>query len=484
MTLTIQTRRDITLDAVHRVAWRGEDVRLSDDVMKHMGEARSRFMALLDNDPDITIYGVTTGYGQMAKHKLGPEERRAQAKMPPVAAAASWGDPVPERVTRSIVLARLANFVEGHAAISPHVAQAVVSLLGGGELPQVPARGQGGAGEILALSHLFLPLARSVELAEKDGLSLINGSPCGSALVADIALSAERRLNIAAELFALSADAFDSPLGHFSEALEDQWNNEHDAWALRTIRNLLPGPGERERRPYQAPVSFRILPRMLGQAHRAWSLARDVATESLAAVTDNPVYLDADDDHPFGEFISTGGYHNAQSVMAMDAVTAAYANLCVIAERHAAKLLDGNISLLPPHLVRSDDFSDVRRSYIGCLAMALTGYEEEARHEARATLLPGSESGGFGQNDVASPVFLAWSKAERAGACLDMALASLAPVAMRAFQVTDRQVSPQLHHWHDPIETAFPSLDTAEPLGPRAASLADHIASSVYDTSG
>ena len=58
------------------------------------------------------------------------------------------------------------------------------------------------------------------------------------------------------------------------------------------------------------------------------------------------------------------------------------------------------------------------------LPMAQTGYEEEARLCAQATLLPGSESGGYGQNDVASPVFLAWSKQDRAGRCLEMALAT------------------------------------------------------------
>ena len=74
------------------------------------------------------------------------------------------------------------------------------------------------------------------------------------------------------------------------------------------------------------------------------------------------------------------------------------------------------------------------------LPMAQTGYEEEARLYAQATVLPGSESGGFGQNDVASPVFLAWSKQDRAGRCLDMALASLVPIALRALDVTDRPV--------------------------------------------
>jgi histidine ammonia-lyase len=229
-------------------------------------------------------------------------------------------------------------------------------------------------------------------------------------------------------------------------------------------------------------VSFRILPRMLGQAHRAAAMARDIARESLAAVTDNPVYLEPDADHPFGEFVSTGGYHNAQAVMAMDAVAAACANLCVIAGRHAAKLLDGNVSRLPDNLLRAGDFSDLRSGYLGCLAMAATGYEEEARHAARTTLLPGSESGGFGQNDVASPVFLAWTKAERAGEALDMALASLAPIALRALTITDRAVTPALAHWQAPILDAFPGLDAAEPLGPRAARLAGQLRERIYET--
>lgn len=67
--------------------------------------------------------------------------------------------------------------------------------------------------------------------------------------------------------------------------------------------------------------------------------------------------------------------------------------------------------------------------------MAATGYEEELRILTQATLLPGSESGGFGQNDVASPVFLAWSKQERAGTLLEATLAAL--------DITDRPVPPQ-----------------------------------------
>ena len=74
MTVELTTRGDITLDAVHRVAWRGEGVRISEPALARMADSRRDFLALLDSDPDITIYGVTTGYGQRAKTPVAPED--------------------------------------------------------------------------------------------------------------------------------------------------------------------------------------------------------------------------------------------------------------------------------------------------------------------------------------------------------------------------------------------------------------------------
>lgn len=478
MAVILDSRRDLTLAACHRVAWEGEAVSFGPRARAAMAEARARFLTLIDA-PDAVIYGVTSGYGQNAMKRLSPEERKVHAKSPPVSAAASWGDPLPERAARAIVFARLANFVEGHAAVSPPVAEAVAAMLDGGAMPQVPARGQGGAGEILSLSHLFLGLARSLDLKEKDALSLINGSPAAAGLVADGALAAARRLDLATEVLALAAEAFNAPLEHFAVELEDYWNNPHDAWALRRLRELIGGGHGGPRRPYQAPVSFRILPRILGQMRRAAAQAEDVAAQSLGAVSDNPVILPPSAGHPHGQAISTGGFHNAQAPMALDALTSALANLCLIVERLAAKLLDGSLSLLPPQLG-----SDEGRSYLGCLPMALTGYEEEARLLAQPTLLPGSESGGFGQNDVASPVFLAWSKHEKAGELLESALAGLGPIAMRAFAVTGRPVPAGLEDLAATLAQAVPDVDPARPMGPQCGLLAAQFRSRIYGALG
>ncbi|HUR42674.1 MAG TPA: aromatic amino acid lyase [Aestuariivirga sp.] len=474
MTVTLTTRKDLTLDALRRVAWHGETVQFAPRAMARMGEERQRFMSLI-GDPSITVYGVTSGYGQHAKKQLSPEDRKLHAKRPPTPAAASWGDFVPERVVRAIIFARLANFIEGHAAITPDVAVAVVGMLDGRPLPKVPARGQGGAGEILSLSHVFRTLAAAAPVAEKDVLSLVNGSPSAAALVSDTALAAGARLAVAVDVFSLAAEAFNVPLSHFTAELGQLWNNPHDVWALAQLRDTIGQGHGGARRPYQAPVSFRILPRMLGQARRAERLAAEIAEESLAAVTDNPVMLAPDKDHPLGQVISTGGYHNPYAVMAMDAVTAATVNLIVIAERLSAKMLDGNVSLLPDQL----GVGGVE-AYLGCLPMAITGYEEEARSFAGATLLPGSESGGFGQNDVASPVFLAWSKQEKTGSLLEAALASLSFIALTALTITGRPAPPKLLNLVKDIRRFLPEPPGSEALGPAAYQLEARLRERVY----
>jgi len=440
-------------------------VRIDDAAMARMTAERQRFMALIE-DPTITVYGVTSGYGQYAKKRLSPHERMVQAKRPPTPAAASWGDLLPDRVVRAIIFARLANFIDGHAAITPEVALAVAAMLDGRPLPKIPARGQGGAGEILALAHAFGDVAATESIAEKDVLSLINGSPSASALVADTALSANARLAVAVDVFALAAEAFNTPLSHFGAELGEFWNNPHDVWALAQLRDAIGEGHGGPRRPYQAPVCLRILPRMLGQARRAERLAAEIAAESLAAVTDNPVMLPPDEAHPLGRVISTGGYHNPHAVTAMDAVTAATVNLITIAGRISAKMLDGAVSLLPDQLGFGGAEGD-----LSCLPMAVTGYEEEARTHAAATLLPGSESGGFGQDDVASPVFLAWSKQEKTGALLEAALASLAFIALQALSITGRPVPTRLEDLTRDIRRFIPDPDSGQALGPAVSQL-------------
>jgi histidine ammonia-lyase len=480
MTVVLTERSDISLAAFERVAWRGEPVRIGEAALQRIAACRASFLQLIDSDPDIVIYGVTTAMGENARHRLGAEERERHARLKAFAAATSFGAPYPERVVRGMVLARLANFLEGHAATTTRIALAVAAMLDGGPLPPVASQGQGGAGEILALYPLFADLTARFDLEVKERGSLINGAPCAAALVADAALAARRRVELAQQVFALSIEAFRAPLEHYDQALEALWGDPHEAAALSGLRRWLEGAGA-GRRNYQAPVSYRVVPRVLGHAHRALAQAEEAATVSLRAASDNPVYVPPDEAHPHGRCLSTGGYHNAMVAPALDGLAAIWADLCLLCDRHGSKLLVGRISHLPDLLLVDRDPADADgHGNVGYVPMAVTGYLEEAKAAASRTFIPGSESAGAGQDDVAAPAFLAWAKETRAGRALDAALAGLAMIASQALHVTRRRAPPPLRGFVEALRAIVPPVGADRVLGPELMALADDFSGRVF----
>jgi histidine ammonia-lyase len=468
MTVMVESRADLTLAALSRVAWDGERVEIGPRALAVMDRCHDSFKALVEAlqaaDPGAMVYGVTTGPGDWGGTRLAEEALASRPKR--VWTAASFGEPLPPRAVRAIVFARLANLVEGHAAARGEVARAVAALLEADNLPAVPAEGNGGAGEILALGHLFYELSGRLELTAKERMALINGSPCAAALVADVALAGGGRLELAEQVLALSADALNVPLEAYSELLEPLWGDEHDSAALRSLRALLEG-GEPGRQGHQAPVSSRILPRVLGQVRRALAEAEAAAAISLRSVTDNPVYTPPDDSHPLGSVFSTGGYHNARATAAIDGMAFAWADLCQLAQRHTDKLFQ--------HPATAGALSE-EWTYKP-LHMVQAGWANQARLQAQPSLIG---LGAFGQNDVPAMSFAAWRKAVAIGRCLDACLAVLAALASRALQASDRPGPPALNQLTRQVAEVFPPITGERRIGPDCEALAASFASQIF----
>jgi histidine ammonia-lyase len=481
MTVTLTRRSDINLDTVLRVAWQGENVRISDAALTEIERCRQAFLKLINTNTPPVIYGVTTAMGELAREKLSLDERERHARIKAFAAAVSFGDPFPERVVRAIVFARLANFLEGNAATTTRIALAVADMLDGRPMPALASSGQGGAGEILALYPLFANLTAQFDLEVKERGSLINGSPCAAALVADAALAARRRLKRIERVFALSIEAFCAPIEHYDSALGALWGDEHEAAALSGLRTLLEGAAS-DRRNYQAPVSYRIVPRVIGHAHRAIAAAERAATISLRSVSDNPVYIPPAEGFPNGRCISTGGYHNAMAAPALDDLAAVWADLCLLCDRHGSKLLNGAVSHLPNLLMvdRLPSDSDGHGS-LGYVPMACTGYLEQAKWAAQRTFIPGTESAGSGQDDVAATAFIAWRKEEAAGRCLDACLATLSAIASQAFHVTGRDAPPPLQPFLEEIRMLLPPVTVDRVLGPELRELSEYFTRTTFE---
>jgi histidine ammonia-lyase len=301
----------------------------------------------------------------------------------------------------------------------------------------VPRYGNGGSGEIQALGWLFADVPDELRLGVKEGMALINGSPCAAALLADAILCCERALAVAETVFCLAAAAIAVPPETYDRRLDALWGDSFQAAALAAIRAALAGAdslaGEEHPQP---PVSFRILPRVLGNARRVIAGARSVAEITLGAVTDNPVFLFPDAPDPpdapvdLGDVVSTGGFHDGAAPVSIDTLTFALADLSQLAT-HQVERLQTSRRALPA----MDSLA------LGTMQMVAGGFAEEARTAAVPSLLPMS---GFGQSDTPSPSFFAWNRFDRVRGFLTGSLTCLAVLAAQALALPGRAAPPAL----------------------------------------
>ncbi len=478
MTITINRRADINLDTAYRVAWQGENVVLGAPALARIAECRASFMSLIESDPSLFVYGVTTGFNQAAKTQLDVAGRDRQAQRKPFASAVLFGDPLPNRVVRAIVLSKLTTFVEGHAAVTPELAQAVAAMLDGRTLPEVPADNNDAGGQINMMTHAFLDLFQDYDLQAKESNALLNGTSSITCVLADSAISASRRLAIAVKVFALSIEAFQAPLEHYDVALARLWGGEHEIAAAEALTEFL-ADADPDRRAYQAPVSFRAMPRVLARVFRAVSEVEKAANEALVGAVDNPIYLPPDSEYPLGRLLHNSGFHNAVSYSVLDELAACWADLCLAGERQTSKMQDGPVSRLPHWLTIGDVEGPVRY-----LAQIQVGYVERARRAAQRTFIPGSESGGFGQSDFKTPTQTAWLAEREAGRCLDASLAMLAVTAMHALDVTERRVPPPLVEFSKEVRKHVPKITEIRMLGQELGRLTESFTNAIYSAEG
>ena len=137
--VTLERRTDIDLESYRRVAREGAGITIGEGAAERMRAARDSFQALVESDPAAFIYGVTTSAGDGASTLLDADQRRNLARMLG-RSGASFGEPLPERVVRGIVMTRLTGMVEGNSAVRPEIARAVAGMLDRATARRCPRR--------------------------------------------------------------------------------------------------------------------------------------------------------------------------------------------------------------------------------------------------------------------------------------------------------------------------------------------------------
>ncbi|RNE67069.1 histidine ammonia-lyase [Cryobacterium tepidiphilum] len=329
----------------------------------------------LAEDPE-PHYGISTGFGALATTFIAPE-RRAQLQTSLIRSHAAGSGPEVEReVVRALMLLRLSTLMTGRTGVRAETVETYAAILNAGITPVVREYGSlGCSGDLAPLAHCALvamgegevrdaggrltdagpALAaagiRPLELRDKEGLALINGTD-GMLGMLVLALHDLGRLLATADIAAaMSVEGLlgtDAVFAADLAGLRPQLGQAASAANLRRLLDGSPivashkGP---ECTRVQDAYSMRCAPQVHGAARDTVAHAALIAERELAAAVDNPV-VTVD-----GRVESNGNFHGAPVAYVLDFLAIAAADVASMSERRTDRFLDvARNQGLPPFL--------------------------------------------------------------------------------------------------------------------------------------
>jgi histidine ammonia-lyase len=366
----------VTASDVLAVARAGARIELSGEALAALAAARETVDALAAKPEPV--YGVSTGFGALATRHISPELRARLQRNIVRSHAAGMGPRVEREVVRALMFLRLKTVCSGHTGVRPEVAQTMAGVLNAGITPVVHEYGSlGCSGDLAPLSHCALTLMgegdaegpdgdvrpaaellaehgiRPVELREKEGLALLNGTD-GMLGMLIMALDDLDTLYKSADITAaLSLEALlgtDKVLAPELHAIRPHPGQGASAANMLAVLkgSGLTGHHQGDAPRVQDAYSVRCAPQVAGAGRDTLAHARLVAERELAAAVDNPVVLGD------GRVESNGNFHGAPVAYVLDFLAIAAADLGSIAERRTDRLLDKNRSHGLPAFLADD----------------------------------------------------------------------------------------------------------------------------------
>jgi len=96
-------------------------------------------------DEGKTIYGITTGFGDLASKVIPADQSARLQENLLISHACGVGDPFPEDIVRAITLLRINSLIRGFSGISLNTLSRMVDLLNLEIHPVIPSKGSVGA---------------------------------------------------------------------------------------------------------------------------------------------------------------------------------------------------------------------------------------------------------------------------------------------------------------------------------------------------
>jgi histidine ammonia-lyase len=347
-------------------------IALGEAAVRQVDRARSVVAAAVAQG--ATMYGINTGFGRLAGVRIADDQLAQLQRNLLLSHATGVGEPLPPETSRLAFALRVHNLALGFSGVRRELLDQAIALFNRGLVPVIPSQGSVGAsGDLAPLAHMALPLLGlgevhaggtviagaealrrcgrpPLELREKEGLALINGTQIMTAiglLALHRALLLAKTADVAC---AMTVEALRGSEKPFQARVHAIRAHPGQVATAQNLRALLAGsevmPSHAHCSKVQDAYSLRCAPQVHGAAKDGIRYAFVVLGTEANSVTDNPLVF-AD-----GEVISGGNFHGQPVSQAMDFLAIAVSTLANISERRIEQMVNPDISGLPPFLAR------------------------------------------------------------------------------------------------------------------------------------
>ncbi len=321
-----------------------------------------------------TVYGINTGFGSLCQTTISEEDTKKLQYNILRSHSAGVGDNISEETAKIMMILKVHALSFGFSGIRMETLERIMWHINNDIIPEVPSQGSVGAsGDLVPLSHLFLPLIglgkvsykgkvintdemfkkegiKPLELGPKEGLALINGTQF---IAANAVIAVSRFKNILDNADIIGAMTLESLFGSvkpFDENLHKLRPYSGTSLVAQRLRSILKDSEMVESHlncdRVQDPYSLRCMPQVHGASRNAYMHLKEIIEIELNSVTDNPIILDENNS------ISGGNFHAQPIALPLDYAAFAVSELGNISDRRTYLLLEGKNGL--PTLLMKD----------------------------------------------------------------------------------------------------------------------------------
>lgn len=394
-----------------RQAWRGPlTVELGTQARQRVAESNELITDVLAGGDQV--YGVNTGFGQLAQVRVSDDDLAALQENLVRSHAVGVGKHLDDNIVRLVMLMKIVALAEGFSGVRVALIEALCELVNSNIYPCIPEKGSVGAsGDLAPLAHMagvligvgearvngtVVPAQIALQqagieplvLGPKEGLALLNGTQVSTALALAAAFRTENVLSAALAAGAMSSDAIKGSDTPFDKRIQSVRGHGGQIAVAGVLRQLMSDSEIRASHVkcdhVQDPYSIRCQPQVVGSCLDVLRHVCSVLQTEANAVTDNPLV--------FAEsraVLSGGNFHAEPVALAADYLALAIAEVGSLSERRIALLIDANLSGLPAFLVEEGGLnSGFMMAQV--TAAALTSENKTLAHPASVDSIPTS----------------------------------------------------------------------------------------------